>query len=737
MKSPLENARVCHLEGRLSEAETYYRETLQWQPDAVEALQGLGVLAYQRGQIQEAMAHFARGVAIRPEAADFHSNLAEVLRIMRRTDEAIEHARKGLALDPTLPDAWNTTGLLAHDQRRFADAEAAFREAIRLRPEHWSAHNNLGNTLEALGRLNDATESFRTAIRLEPRSAAALTNLARVLIDSDDPELLDQAEDLCRRALAVAPEMSQATNTLGNVFRLQGRPDEAMACYERALRLDQSSAMPCLNIGKLFQQFAKYDDAARWFDKAQALNPSPTQLYCSWGSLWAAREQFDESANCYRMALAHDAGSAESHFGLGTALREQGKLDAAETSFQRAIAIDPTRPAPWAALAQLYGERGELERSCQTARHALALRPNQVNAYVQLALNLKGRLSGAEIEAMEGLLRQRYLTDDIRAQLLFGLAGIHDELGDYALAAAKLEAANAIQAQARARRGQRYDPAEYTRFVDRIIATFTPDLFARARDWGEPDPRPVFVVGLPRSGTTLVEQMIATHPLAHGMGELDELRRVFNALPELVGRPFTGPFDALRDLDPSLSKAAARRYLDRLDSLSPSSAVRVVDKMLDNADLLGLIAVLWPGARVIVCRRDLRDVAVSCWQTGFASILWANDHDHIARRFADYQRVMDHWKRTKPLRWLDVSYEEVVGDVRVQCRRIIDFLGLEWDPVCLQFHSNKRPVRTASQSQVRQPTHPRSVGRWRNYQQWLGPLFQALQRHGVELGEDA
>ena len=230
----------------------------------------------------------------------------------------------------------------------------------------------------------------------------------------------------------------------------------------------------------------------------------------------------------------------------------------------------------------------------------------------------------------------------------------------------------------------------------------------------------------------MIEQILASHPKVHGAGELSDARLVFQSLPELVSRPWTDPCLALGALDAISARAAARRYLDRLSALAPPTATRVVDKMPDNVELLGLIALLLPSARVIVTRRNLRDVAVSCWQTGFASIRWANDYEQIARRFADYERIVDFWRRTKPLEWLDVSYEELVGDVEGQSRRLIDFLGLAWDPACLQFHSTRRIVRTASQKQVRQPIQSHSVSRWKNYESLLGPLFRALERHGVE-----
>jgi tetratricopeptide (TPR) repeat protein len=734
MNGTLDLAQTLHIQGRLSEAEVHYRKVLEWQPDTVEALRGLGALAYQHGRVDEALSLFKRGVTIRPEAADFHANLAEAMRILKRTDGAFEHARTALALDPSLPDAWNTLGLLLHEKKQFTDAEAAYREAIRQRPNYAAAHINLGSTLQAEGRLDDATESLRTANRLEPFNAAALTNLAQVLIDMGEFHLLDEAETLCRRAVAVAPTLSPAINSLGNVLRLQGNFDDAMSFYQRALQLDPGRATPCHNIGKLLQQRGQYAEAARWFEHAQSLKDEPARYHANHGSLWAAREQYEESARCYRRALACEPDLAEAHQGLGEALLELGSLNEAEACFREAVRLDPSSPSAELLLARLHAERGDFDLSCETARQALARRPNLVDARVQLACNLKGRLPANDFQAMVELLDQKYLPDDNRSRLLFSLAGTLDAQGDHEEAAAKLETANLLQASARAARGQRHDPDRQSSFIDRLISAFTPELIARGRGCGEPDPRPVFVVGLPRSGTTLIEQILASHREVHGAGELPDARRAFQSLPDLVGRPWTDPCDAVAALDPISSRAAARQYLTALEAQAPPGAARIVDKMPDNIELLGLIALLWPAARVIVSRRDLRDVAVSCWQTGFASIRWANDYEHIARRFADYERILNHWRQSKPLPWLDVSYEDLVKDMEYESRRMIEFLGLDWDPACLEFHSTRRVVRSASQLQVRQPVHSRSVGRWKNYESLLTPLFQALERNGIVAG---
>ena len=230
--------------------------------------------------------------------------------------------------------------------------------------------------------------------------------------------------------------------------------------------------------------------------------------------------------------------------------------------------------------------------------------------------------------------------------------------------------------------------------------------------------------------------MLASHSCVHGAGELLELHHVFQALPEIVGRPNADPLDVLTSLGPDSVQTAAARYLARIDSLAPATATRIVDKMPDNVLQLGLIAWLFPSARVIVCHRDPRDVALSCWHTGFRSSSWNNDWNHIARRLADYQRVLEHWRVIRPLAKLDLQYEEVVTDPERHARRLIDFVGLDWDPACLEFHSNRLVVRTPSLVQVRQPIHSRSSGRWRHYEATLQPLLEAFDRHGVILNDN-
>jgi Flp pilus assembly protein TadD len=512
--------------------------------------------------------------------------------------------------------------------------------------------------------------------------------------------------------------------------------EESLKAYQQSLRVDPRRVAPFFHIGQLLQQASRFDEAAAIYDRARAFDADDPRLHINLGTLALARDQHEQAVNSYRRAIELEPLSAEAQHGLGMAHLDQGRLDLAEAAFREALRLNPISAMSRSALARIQAERGDLDGSCASAREALALRPNHAEAYSRLAANLKGRLPESEVQAITRLIDHKSLPPAGRSMLRFGLAAVYDARGLYREAAALLDGANQLQAAAKASRGPAYDPGYHSAFIDRVIAAFTPVALACARGWIDPDPRPVFVVGLPRSGTTLVEQILASHRQIHGAGELYLVHRVFQDLPQLVGQPSSEPIAAFAVLGPESARAASRRYLDGVAAIAPPAAERVVDKMPDNIRLLGVIAVLWPGARVIVCGRDLRDIAVSCWQTGFEANPWANHPDQIAQRIADHERLMQHWRATRPLEWLDVRYEDVVDDLETSARRMVEFVGLEWDPACLEFHKTRRVVRTASVAQVREPIYPHSVGKWRHYAPYLGPLFEALKRQGIAVDRE-
>ena len=549
------------------------------------------------------------------------------------------------------------------------------------------------------------------------------------------PKNLAEAENLCRRAVGLAPNLASAWNGLGKVLRLKGLFEEAIACHERALEANPRDPVPHHHLGQLLAEQGRLDEASRHFLAGRAMNPRDPRFHVDLGELLSGSSRFTEARPHYEAALACDPSSADAHHGLGRVLLEEGRLDEAESAFRQALRCDPALARSWTAIARLQAERGDLELSCESARTALSIRPDMAEAYWRLAVSLKGRLDVAEEQGLERLIEDPRLPADARTHLHFSLAIVRDHRGLYADAAALFDKAHELQSAWRTSRGQTYDADRQSRFIDAMIAAFPPGSFDRERPRGDSSACPVFIVGLPRSGTSLLEQILASHPAVWGAGELSDLHDVVLGLPHLVGRPQATLFEALQSVDQRALEVMARRYTDRVAALAPEGVARIVDKMHDNIRLLGSIGLILPGARVIHCTRDLRDVAVSCRQAAFSANIWTDDWQNIARRFADYQRIVAHWRLVRPIDWLEVSYEECVKDLEREARRMIDFVGLDWDPGCLDFARTRRVVKTASVAQVREPIHDRSVGRWRRYEAWHEPMFQAFQAHGVVYDE--
>jgi tetratricopeptide (TPR) repeat protein len=385
--------------------------------------------------------------------------------------------------------------------------------------------------------------------------------------------------------------------------------------------------------------------------------------------------------------------------------------------------LQPESPDAQLLRARIHEQRGELEQAEAAYRLAIRVHPERTRAACLLTRLLGSRLPDADLAEMEKRL-DTPLFDDMRAGLLFALASVMDAKGDYTRAAGYAREANAISLKLGNRRDP-YVPALHRQFVDGVIRVFTPDFFARMAGAGLDTDRPIFVFGLPRSGTTLVEQILASHPQVHGAGELQLGYQSFMAIPAALSRA-GDPLACAADLNAAAVRRLAEQHLAWLAARDNQGSRRIVDKMPSNYLYLGLLTAMFPRAAFIHCRRELRDVAVSCWLTEFQWLQWTNDFEHIATRFQEYLRLMEHWRRVLPVKVHQVDYESLVADLEPAARRLVEACGLPWDPACLEFHRSHRPVRTASALQVRKPIYRQSVGRWKHYEHELAELFARL-----------
>ncbi len=592
-----------------------------------------------------------------------------------RLRQAADGYRNVLRQEPGNGDALHLLGVIALAEGRPRQAIRLIREALAAVPNFAEAHSNLGNAYRAAGRREEAHASYRRALALDPDCASAHNNLGLLLCEKGD---CAAALGHCRRAVELAPNLAEAHNNLGNAQRGLGQFEAAAEAFRRALQLEPS--------------------AARQTNLANVL---------------ADLGHFAEAEAAYRRAIALDRRFASAHHGLGAQLRRRGEVAEAVKSFAEAVALSPRHAVAWNDLGQALRALGNIEEAIGAFRRAIAIDPEMADAYRNLAACRRLEVREKDLSRLRGLAARLDLPIEQRAAAGFAIGKAFDDADRFDEAFAAYEQANRLYRDARAMAGDRFDATLLQHEVDEAIARYGPDYFASVADWGSASELPVFIVGMPRSGTSLVEQIAASHSCVFGAGELREIGELaveFGRAPEAA--------DVRR---------LAEAHLARLRALG-GGAERVIDKMPDNVFKLGVIATLFPGARIIFCRRDPRDTCLSCYFQKFTAgqLTFSYDLADCAMRYRETERLREHWRRALPLRSIEVQYEALVGDLEGESRRLIDFLGLDWEPACLDFHRTQRIVTTASGWQVRQPLYDRSVARWRHYQRHLEPLSAAL-----------
>ena len=484
-------------------------------------------------------------------------------------------------------------------------------------------------------------------------------------------------------------ETYEQAMALGAALMRQGERDEAAACYRRALMLKPDDATAHYNLGVVLRDQGGWTQGEAEFRHALALRPDHAEAHNNLGIVLQQQDRLEEATHCYRRALSLNPGHAKARYNLALALAHQGEIEQAATHY----------------------------------RHALALKPDYVRAHYNLAL--QGGMNGgsAEAEASFSLLMQQMATLDRfdagnRSLLLFAAATVHAARGEDDPAFAYLIEANAIE-----RATLSFDISATEQRLGSIPDLFPKYLFERLQNVGETSERPIFIVGMARSGTTLVEQIISAHPRVHGAGEIPAIALLAERIAGLRGSPDSPWTEALTSAD---CLEIGRNYLDSLPS--PPGARRTTDKTLFNLEHIGLIHLCLPNAKIVFCRRDPRDTCLSCFSTRFSDgQAYAYDLVELGRYWRAYDGLMTHWRDVLPPGCIhEVDYEDLVEDVETGARRLIAHCGLDWDEACLNFHRSKRQVCTASFAQVRRPIYRGSVGRWRRFQRHLGPLLAAL-----------
>ncbi|RWO91977.1 sulfotransferase [Mesorhizobium sp.] len=493
----------------------------------------------------------------------------------------------------------------------------------------------------------------------------------------------DEAQDLCLRVLERTPNHPLALYILGTIYL--GYDDErALRYFARAVGEEPKNPYYHLSLGEAYVKVSEYSPAIKHMQYALELQPGLIEALCALGRTYTAFDKPDMALPLYEKALKINRDHPKVRAGLASALSGLGRMDEAAAYLKQAIARRIGVPAAYNDLVQTRSFTEE---------------PEELQSILRELGNPKLGSEGAQ-------------------QLHHAAGKVLNDLKRYDEAFDHFNKAKQAS-------GQRFDVDLYRRWVDSMIETFTPDFLADRAGYGNPSEAPVFVVGMPRSGTTLTEQICASHPDVHGAGELSKLSRVANAigLKTLSAGDLSQPITSITE---DLSRTLAEEHLSYLRERAPS-ALRVVDKTPHNFELIGLIGLLFPNARIIHCRRDAIDNCVSCFVLNFSEAHSYNtDLTTLGLYYREYDRLMRHWNGVFPGLIFENRYEKLVDDQEAQSRRLIDYLGLPWDDACLRFFDRDGSVNTPSRWQVRQPIYKSSVKRWKNYENEIQPLIQSL-----------
>jgi len=583
------------------------------------------------------------------------------------------------------PNLLSLLGVALLGQNRAAEAEESLSQAVALAPGMARAWEGRAQARLAQGRGRDALGDLLRARQLEPRRASVLASLGQVYTALGDPPSACQA---LTELAGLRPDDATVLQQLAGVLCRLNRLAEAEAVLGRAVSIAGAPARAWFDLGVVQQQRDRLEAAQRSFQQAVELEPTHAAAWVGLGTVQVIAGRHEAALSAFRRALELDADDADALAGMGHVLKIVGDAEGAVAAYRRCIAAHPGDGLAHWALADFK----------------------------------TFQFDDQEVATMRGQLASAALPPEQRTAMLFALGTALDQRRDFDAAFECFRLGNALR-----RERQPYDVRQTAQFHDQLIEVFSREFLLERAGQGNPDPAPIFIVGLPRSGSTLVEQILASHHLVDGTYELAELDQLARATgrgrPGGEAYPFT-----VRQLSAGQAFELGSRYLERTRPYR-GDAPRFTDKMPNNFAHVGLLALILPNARIVNVHRDPLDTCLSCYMQLFAhGQRFAYDLEDLGHYYLQYQRLMDHWHDVLPGKILDLQYEELVGDFEAQLRRLLDYCGLPWDDACLRFHENRRAVRTASSEQVRRPLYSRIRPRWLDYEKHLGPLFDALGR---------
>lgn len=619
-----------------------------------------------------------------PKDVTMSGLLGAVLIKRRRLDEAEQVLKQTIALAPTFAKAHEDLGYALLEQERYEEAVEMLQKATRLDPKLDAAHFNLGKALASTGRGKEADAAFEASFELSPE----------------------------RKKLAQAAKHHQ-----------EGRIEEAEQLYRQVLNNNPRNVDALRMLAMVAATAKRYDDAERLLRKAAGIAPDFLTAVVDLGRVLKEQDRFEEAIDCFKNAIAINPNNSHTHFLLASAYSPAGLNREAAREYRRALALAPEHPGALLGLGNALKTIGKQDEAIKAYQDCIRVRPDNGEIYWSLA-NLKTyRFSDEQIAEMVARVdNPEGLTEQSEVNFLFALGKAHDDRQDYDQAWRYYERGNGKQ-----RMLAQYDPVQTETLNDAIVEVFDKALLEEKAGKGCPDRAPIFVLGLPRSGSTLVEQILASHSQVEGTSELPYLGRVAMSLNRNRADGVNYP-EAVRELEAAHLTALGEDYINYARLHRTEGKPFFIDKMPNNFPTIGFLNLILPQAKIIDARRHPLDACVGNFRQHYAKgQTFSYDLTDLGEYCLQYLRMMDHWHQALPGRILTVQYEEMVTDFETQARRLLDYCELPWEDACVRFYETERPVRTASSEQVRQPIYTDALNFWRNYERHLDELLEIVE----------
>ena len=729
IEQALQQGVAAHNAGNLKEAERIYRAVLQTQPEHPSANHNLGLIAISANQIEAALSLFKTALNVNSNVEQFWISYIDALvRAQRPIDakQAIKKAKKkGLDTkklntllsqskrepDNKMPSDAQLISLLELYQRgRFDDAEKLSISITQKFPKHQFAWKVLGLVCKQTGRLIESLTAMKKSVQLEPQDAEAHSNLGNTLKELGR---LDEAVISYKQAIALKPEYAEAHSNLGVTLQKLGRLDKAEASYKQAIALRPDFAEAHYNLGVTLQGLGKLDEAETCFTRAIGLKPDYAQAHGNLGNTLHELGKLDDAEASHKQAIALKADYAEAHNNLGNTLHELGRLDEAQASYVRALTLKPDYAHAHQNLGVTLQELGRLDDAEASYKQAITLKPDYAQAHRHLAALKKFDTCDEQYSEMLNQYADANISEEQRCHINFGLAKACEDLQDFEKAFEHYSEGNMLR-----KKLLKYDISQDIELFKKIKSSY-PNIVQHSLEPNKSSPglTPVFILGMPRSGTTLVEQIASSHSQVTGAGELYFATQFGASIAEGLTESNTDTLLTFKE-----------KYLIKLQSVSGNNLI-VTDKMPHNFLYIGLLAAAFPEAKIIHVRRNSAAVCWANYKQYFSNQGFGYSYDLVdtVSYYKLYADLMEFWDVKLPNRIYNLDYETLTTNPDEETRKLIRHLDLDWENKCLSPQDNKRSVVTASNIQVRQKIYQGSSEQWRKYELFLNGAFDDLR----------